>query len=110
MLFFLRLKWGILKNICIFALIFTPYFPEKDSEGVGDILRISVLQRFVFGCLNLGNSNVKSKTSQSGCFGWYITSRCVQRVRATLTHTLTGVEHISRRERHNSVCLLNRLS
>ena len=49
MLFFLRLKWGILKNICIFAPIFTPYFPEKDSEGVGDILRISVLQRFVFG-------------------------------------------------------------
>lgn len=91
MLFFSLFEMRNIKKNCIFAPIFTPYFPEKGSEGVGDILRISVLQRFVFGCLNLGNSNVKSKTSQSGCFGWYITSRCVQRVRVTLTHTLTGV-------------------
>ena len=50
----------------------------------------SVLQRSVFGCLNLGNSTVKSRTLQSRCYGEVLHLPLVCRGLNSLEHTLRG--------------------
>jgi len=68
LLFFLE-KAFISSIICTFAAKFALKLYANTEKVWTKFSDISVLQRFVLGFLNLGNSQNQSETMQSGCYG-----------------------------------------